>query len=145
MRGLVSLLAVHFRVTAATVRKTPLPESPSRCSQPRNRNGAKRQILQRGFKIGDEFCIIDPAERCRILPELLKRFRQLRTRSIEIALAQVVHADGGLNETLIEEAEGPAARAPKIFPGFVGVKIPAGIKAIYSVVEQVGHNVPVNN
>jgi hypothetical protein len=66
-------------------------------SEPQNRNGAGSQVVYSSFKVGDELRIIDPAETFRVLPELLKRLCQLRSPSVEIALAEVMHSDGGLN------------------------------------------------
>src|SRR2546423_4138118 len=76
----------------------------SNVSHPGNQNGARQRLLEHGFEIDDQFAVIDSAERLRILAKLRQRLRELCATAIDVAPAEVVHPDSGLDQTLVEQA-----------------------------------------
>jgi hypothetical protein len=55
-------------------------------------------------KVCNQLCIVDLAKAVRVPFQLRKRLPELRPRPIHIAATEVVHSDGGLDQTLVKEA-----------------------------------------
>jgi hypothetical protein len=90
-------------------------------------------------KVVYELCVVNLAEACRVLGKLGNRLRQLGTSTVQVSMMEVVQANGGLNETLIEKAQGALGYPPQILPRLVGLEVVAGIEKIYSFGKEIGH------
>ena len=74
-----------------------------------------------------------------VLLELIEGLRQLRAGSVQIALAEMMHPDRGLDQTLIEKPKRTPALPPQVLPCFVSIEEPPGVEKNYSVVQKIGH------
>jgi hypothetical protein len=82
---------------------------------------------------------VNPAEVFGILFELRKGLRELSPPPVQVATTQVVTADRGLDESLIEQSKRSPGLPPQVFPCFMSLKIPAVVKKKYSGLEEIGH------
>jgi hypothetical protein len=95
--------------------------------------------LQSPAQVRNQPRIVDLAKGCRILFELGDRFVDLCLRPIAVSAAQVVHPDGSLNQTLVEQPQRSPGRPPQIFPRFMGLEKTPGVEKNYSGPEEVSH------
>ena len=56
-----------------------------------------------------------------------------------IAFFEVVEANGGVDQALVEKAALIGGVSPEVFPGLVGFEVLPGIKKNYSLFEEVVH------
>ena len=68
-----------------------------------------------------------------------EKYRDHFISSIPVAGIQMVHSDGGLDQSLIKQSKRPFSNPPQVFPGLMGFEIPSGVEKKYSVLEQIGH------
>jgi len=104
-----------------------------------NLEPVRRHAVQHLSKGCNQFLIVDPAKAVRVEFQFGERLPQLRPGSVEVSSRLVVAGDGRLDQSLIEEPHGTSSLPPQIFPGLVGLEIPAFIEKIYSELQEVGH------
>ena len=97
------------------------------------------EFLEQRPNVFHKLPVIDPTERRRVLLELIEGFGELRSRPVQVSPVEVVQPNGSLHQTLIEKAERTAGLPPQVFPGFMGVKEPAGVEKIYSILQGIAH------
>jgi hypothetical protein len=104
-----------------------------------NLNPFHPSTLQYPPQVRYQLRIVNLAKRCRILLQLRQRFGELRAPPIPVPMAEVMHPDCRLDQTLVIQAEGAPGRPPQVLPCLVGFKIPSSVKKNYSRPEEIGH------
>jgi hypothetical protein len=75
----------------------------------------------------------------RVLRQLFDGFPELTFRSVEVAAGEMIQADGGLDQPLIEEPLLTTGVPPEFFPGIVGFEILAPVEFLNTTVKELIH------
>ena len=91
------------------------------------------RILEDPAQLADQIPKIDASRRLSVRFDLRKCLSELRISSPRIAVFEVVEADRGVDQALVEKAALIGGVSPEVFPGLVGFEVLPGIKKNHSL------------